>query len=52
MIETANLKLIPCELAHFEAIVNDPQQLEQMLGVSVAEEWISFPEAMPYGYEY
>jgi len=52
MIETKNLKLIPCELAHFEAIVNDPKQLEGLLDVSVADEWISFPEAMPYGYEY
>ena len=52
MIETKNLKLIPCELAHFEAIVNDPKQLEGLLDVSVADEWISFPEAIAYGYEY
>ncbi len=52
MIETENLKLIPCELAHFEAILNNPKQLEQMLDVSLVDEWISFPEAMPYGYEY
>lgn len=52
MIKTENLKLIPCELAHFEAIVDDPKQLEQLLDVSIADEWISFPEAMPYGYEY
>ena len=52
MIQTENLKLVPCELAHFEAIINDPKRLEQLLDVSVADEWISFPEAMPYGYEY
>ena len=37
MIQTANLKLIPCELQHFEAILNGPKQLEQMLGVTVLE---------------
>ncbi len=52
MIDTKNLKLIPCELAHFEAIVNDPKRLEGLLDVSVANEWISFPEAIAYGYEY
>ena len=52
MIETENLKLIPCDLAHFEAMVNDPKQLERMLDVSIADEWISFPEAIPFGYEY
>ena len=52
MIETANLKLIPSELSHFEAIINDPTRLERMLGVSIADEWISFPEAIPYSYEY
>ncbi len=52
MIETESLKLISCEIAHFEAIVNDPKRLEQLLGVAVADEWASFPEAMPYGYEY
>jgi RimJ/RimL family protein N-acetyltransferase len=52
MIETEDLKLIPCELAHFEAILHDPKRLEQMLGVSIADEWVTFPEAIPYGYEY
>ncbi len=52
MIETANLKLIPCELAHFEAILDDPKRLGGMLGVSVADGWMSFPEAIPHGYKY
>lgn len=52
MIVTENLKLIPCELKHFEVILHDPQQLGRMLGVSVADGWMSFPEAMPRGYEY
>jgi len=52
MIETENLKLIPCELKHFEAILHDPKRLEGMLGVCVADGWMSFPEAIPHGYEY
>lgn len=52
MIETARLKLIPCELAHFEAVLSDPQRLGQRLGVEIADEWLSFPEAIPKGYEY
>ena len=52
MIETANLKLVPCELTHFEAILNDQNQLEQMLGVKATEGWLQFPKAMQFGYEY
>ena len=52
MIETEHLKLIPCELAHFEAILHDPARLERMLGISIADGWIEFPEAISYGYEY
>jgi RimJ/RimL family protein N-acetyltransferase len=52
MIETENLQLIPCELAHFEAILQDPSRLERLLGISIADGWIEFPEAMSYGYEY
>jgi RimJ/RimL family protein N-acetyltransferase len=57
MIETANLKLIPCELKHFEAVLKDQKQLGQMLGVTVYDDWFDFPgvagiEAIRYGYEY
>ncbi|MBA2340634.1 MAG: GNAT family N-acetyltransferase [Pyrinomonadaceae bacterium] len=57
MIETANLRLVPCELKHFEAILNDQKQLEQMLGVTVFNNWFDFPgvagiEAIQFGYEY
>lgn len=56
MIETANLKLIPCELKHFEAILKDQKQLEQTLGVTVLDNWFDFPgvagiEAMRFLYE-
>jgi ribosomal-protein-alanine N-acetyltransferase len=55
MIETPRLQLIPCELAHFEAILNEEQQLESLLRVRLAEEWLGFPaarEAMQPSYEY
>jgi [ribosomal protein S5]-alanine N-acetyltransferase len=57
MIETVNLKLIPCELQHFEAILKDQKSLEQMLGVTVFDDWFDFPgvagiEAIRFSYEY
>ena len=57
MIKTANLKLIPCELRHFEAILKEQKHLEQMLGVKVFDNWFDFPgvagiEAVRFGYEY
>lgn len=57
LIETENLKLVPCELAYFEAILTDQKQLEKMLGVTVFDNWFDFPgvagiEAIRFGYEY
>jgi len=57
MIETANLKLIPCELRHFEAILKGQKQLEQILGVTVFDNWFDFPgvagiEAIRFSDEY
>lgn len=51
MIETANLQLIACELAHIEAIMRDKQELGQMLGVTVLDGWPEFPESIPHVYE-
>jgi len=52
MIETERLRLIPCELTHFEALLHDPARLEQTLGVSIVEGWSAFPESIARGYEY
>ena len=55
MIETAGLRLIPCGLAHFEAMLRDERELASMLGVSAAEGWLGFDaakEAMPPSYRY
>jgi len=51
MIETKNLRLIPCETLHMETISRDKKGLEPLLGVSVPDAWPVFPEAMPYVYE-
>ncbi len=55
MIETQRLQLIPCELSHFEAILNDEQKLASLLQVSLAEDWLGFDaaiEAMAPAYEH
>lgn len=57
MIETANVKLVPVELQHFEAILKGAKQLGQMLGVTVYDGWFEFPgvagiEAIRFSHEY
>ena len=57
MIETPRLRLIPCEVRHFEAILTDPKQLEGMLGVTVFDDGFDFPgvasmETMRYLYKH
>lgn len=55
MIETSRLQLIPCELAHFEAIIQDQARLAALLQVKLAEDWLGFDaasEAMRPAYEY
>jgi [ribosomal protein S5]-alanine N-acetyltransferase len=55
MIETARLRLIPCELEHFEAMLRDERELARLLKVSLADDWLGFEaarEAMPPSYEY
>ncbi len=51
IIETTNLQLIPCELAHIEAIMRDKKELERMLSVTVPNNWPEFPESIPHVYE-
>jgi RimJ/RimL family protein N-acetyltransferase len=47
IIETANLRLIPCELAHLEAFMRDKRELERMLDVTIPDTWPEFPETVP-----
>ena len=48
VIETANLQLIPCELAYLEAIMRDKKELEQILGVTVPDNFPQMPESLDY----
>lgn len=57
MIATENLKLVPCELRHFEAILTDQRELERLLGVTVFDDWYEFPgvsgiETIRHTYKY
>jgi RimJ/RimL family protein N-acetyltransferase len=55
MIETARLRLVACELEHFEAILGDERRLASLLRVTPAEGWLGFPaaqEAMRPSYEH
>ncbi|HKH12784.1 MAG TPA: GNAT family N-acetyltransferase [Rubrobacter sp.] len=51
MIETENLKLIPCGPSHLAKAIKDKKGLEPLLGVSVPDGWPVFPGAMPRIYE-
>lgn len=51
IIETQNLRLIPCRAEHFEAVMRDKAELGRLLGVRVHDDWPEFPEAMPHIYE-
>jgi ribosomal-protein-alanine N-acetyltransferase len=52
IIETENLRLVPCELVHIEAILRDKKELEQMLSISVPDNWPEFPESLQYVYKH
>ncbi len=52
MIETANLKLIACELKHFEAALRDERELASLLEARIADGWLDFPKAMQFGYQF
>lgn len=51
MIETERLQLIPCNLMHFEAVLQSEQNLAELLDVGLAKDWMQFPEAMLHGLE-
>lgn len=46
MIQTPRLRLVPCELRHFEAILTDRQRLGRMLSVVVPDDAFDFPGVM------
>jgi ribosomal-protein-alanine N-acetyltransferase len=48
MIETTRLRLIPCTREHLEILLSSEEQLAAHLGVSLADNWLIFPESIPY----
>jgi len=55
MIETLRLQLVPCELSHFEALINDESRLAALLQVEIDPDWLGFDaarEAMPHAYDF
>lgn len=49
MIETERLKLIACNRIHFGALLQSEQALADLLGADLAENWLIFPESIPFG---
>ena len=45
MIMTSNLKLLPFERDHMEALLRDKNELAKILEVSIPGSWPNFPEA-------
>lgn len=52
MIETERLRLVPCELSHFEGLLDAPPRLAGMPEVSIVPGWAEFPQAIPAGYKH
>ncbi len=48
MIETARLKLIPSSREHLEMLLSSEAELAEHLGVSLADNWLLFPESIAY----
>jgi RimJ/RimL family protein N-acetyltransferase len=48
MIETERLKLIPCDNAHFDTLLEDEKAFADLLGAEMAENWLIFPESVSY----
>jgi [ribosomal protein S5]-alanine N-acetyltransferase len=52
MIQTARLELMPCELAHFEALLRNRQELASLLKVTIPDSWPVFPQSMAGAYKW
>ena len=51
MIETERLQLILGTEEHFQAALKNEKSLLEILDVTAAKQWNSFPEAVPFGYQ-
>lgn len=51
MITTKRLELLPCDESHFEAVLQSEVKLAELLNITIAKDWMPFPESLPFGYE-
>lgn len=51
MIETERLKLISCDENHFQALLKSENELANLLQMSLADEWLGFPDSVTVGFE-
>jgi ribosomal-protein-alanine N-acetyltransferase len=47
-MQTSRLTLLPCTLAHVEALIVGPQVFEQAFGLRVIDGYLEFPEALTF----
>jgi RimJ/RimL family protein N-acetyltransferase len=52
IIETPNLRLVPCEVAHLDAFMRDRRELGSLLGVTVPDNWPTFAESLSHVYQH
>jgi ribosomal-protein-alanine N-acetyltransferase len=52
IIETPHLHLIACEMAHLEAFLRDRRELERMLGITIPDNWPTFPDTIEHIYQH
>ena len=50
-MQTARLTLLPCALAHVEALIAGPQAFEEVFGLRVIDGYLEFPEALAFTLE-
>jgi hypothetical protein len=47
-MQTARLTLMPCTIAHVEALIEGPQAFEQAFDLCVIDGYLEFPEALAF----
>ena len=47
-MQTDRLKIIPCNKTQLEALLRNEKIFAELLGASLAENWLVFPESVPF----
>ncbi|MFY0253021.1 GNAT family N-acetyltransferase [Chitinophaga sp. 30R24] len=51
MIQTPRLQLLPCTLEHFEMLLQGDDQLADLLGIAIPDNWTEYPEMVLVAYD-